>query len=250
MSSVSIKAVCALVIIVAAIAAPVAWLLDHPTGVTWAIRIGAPVLALFAVAVILKLNARADLAPDYLRQYCRTFFNRDGFCFSIAISAIDRIAFMEAYFQNQYDKPSIGRIAVRPARGFWMGRANIEWITYEIECAPGAFGVARIAIPIPRNLQGKRQTFEIGASVKYPAGKGRRLRFDDGVFLRTDATFGDTFATALTIAGAAGGAIVFTKPAIANINVPTEVAETLPAVFEPQLEVIWKLGDPLLQNVT
>ena len=138
---------------------------------------------------------------------------------------------MEVYFQNQYDKPCIGRIALRPARGFFLARANIETITYEIECAPASFGFARVAMPIPEKLQGKRQSFEAGASVHYPDGKGQQLRFFDGVYLRANTNFGNAFATALTVAGAATGMIVLTSPATANVDLPARVAEEIPNVF-------------------
>ena len=238
----STKAVCALVIIVAAVAAPTAWLMDRPTATTWGVRIGSPVVALLAAGLIYKLNSRLDLAHDYLREQAGGYFNRDGFCFALAATAVDQIAYMYAYFQNQYDKPSIGRIAVRPARGFFMGRANIEWITYEIHCEPAAFGMARIAIPIPKPLQGNRQKFEVGASVQYPDGKGRRLRFRDGVPLRTDASFGNTFGTALAVAGAMGGAIVLSKPATATIELPTGVAEEVFSAPLPEIMTLWQLG--------
>jgi hypothetical protein len=148
----STKAICAVMLIVGAIASAIAWTADQPDAVTWSFRIGGPTLALLALGLILKLHFRADLAHDYLRDRAGTYFNRDGFCFAFVATAADGIAYMDAYFQNQRDKPCVGRIALRPARGFLMGRTKIETITYEIECAPAAFGYARIAIPIPEKL--------------------------------------------------------------------------------------------------
>ena len=245
----STKAICALVLSVGAIAAAIAWIADRPDAATWSIRIGAPTLALMAIALILKLHFRADLAYDYLRDHAGTYFNRDGFCFAIVATAVDGIAYMDAYFQNQRDKPCVGRIALRPARGFFMGRAKIETITYEIECAPAAFGFARMAIPIPEKLQGKRQSFEVGASVDYPEGKGQRLRFHDGVFLRANTKFGGSFGTALTVAGAATGSIVLSKPATATVDLPVGVTEDIPDNLIPEIKTLWQLGDLSLDDV-
>ena len=107
----STKAVCALLMIVGVIAATLAWTMDRPDATTWGFRIGGPIAALLALGVILKLHFRADLEHDYLRPLTGTYFNRDGFCFTFVVTAIDGIAFMDAYFQTQYDRPSLGRIA-------------------------------------------------------------------------------------------------------------------------------------------
>lgn len=245
----STKAVCSLLLIVGVIASVVAWLLDRPEAATWGFRIGGPVVSLLALGLILKLQFRADLEHDYLRPLTGTYFNRDGFCFAFAVTAIDGVAFMDVYFQSQYDTRSLGRIAVRPARGFFMTRAKIDAITFEVECPPAGFGYVRIPIPIPEKLQGKRQSFEVGASVQYPDGKGRRIRFHDGVFLRANSNFGSSFATALTIAGAASGSIVLSKPATAAIDLPVGVAEDVSDDLAPETRTLWQLGEPALENV-
>lgn len=245
----STKAASALVMIVAAIAAVVAWAHDRPDTTTWAVRIGGSILALLALGVILKLHFRPDHALDYLRNRAGTYFNRDGFCFAFVSTAVDGVAYMDAYFQNQRNRPCVGRIAMRPARGFFMGRAEIEAITYEVECGPAAFGVARVPIPVPEKLQGKRQSFEVGASVEYPQGKGERLRFHDGVFLRSNSKFGNSFGTALTVAGAATGSIVLSKPATATVDLPDGVTENIDDSLSPDVKTLWKLGDPELESV-
>ncbi len=178
------KAVCVLVLLIASITAAAAWIDDRPNAMVWSFRIGSSLLAVAALGLILKLQFRADLAHDYLRDYAKQYFNRDGFCFAFAATVVDGIAYLDAIFQNQYENPCLGRIALRPAQGFFMNRAKIETIAYEIELGPAAYGVARLAIPIPGKLQGQRQSFEVGASAYFPDGKGRRLRFQDGLRLR------------------------------------------------------------------
>ena len=245
----SVKSVCALVFAVALIGGILAWLLDQPGPTMWAFRIGCPVVALAALAVILGLQGRKDLAPDYLHRQVGGYFNRDGFCFGFGTVEKRGICVLEAYFQNQMDQPSVGRIALRPAKGFWLSRAPIESITFEISCEPGAFGVVRMPLPVPEKLQGKTQSFEVGASVKYPSGKGRKVRFRDGIFLRTNSKFGNKFGTALTVAGAAGGMIVLNSPATVKLRLPDDVAETLPENLPAsKVKTLWKLGDAPLQG--
>lgn len=245
----STKSVCALLMIVSGIAAAFAWMADRPDATTWGFRIGGLIIALFSIGVILKLHFRADLEHDYLRDLTGTYFNRNDFCFAFVVTPHDGIAFMDAYFQTQRDKPCVGRIALRPARGFFLTRAKIDAITFEVECPPAGFGFARIAIPIPQKLQGKRQSFEVGASVRYPDGKGRRVRFHDGIFLRSNTNFGNSFGTTLTVAGAVTGSLVLSKPATATIDMPPGVAEDIPDNITPEINILWQQGEPPLEDV-
>ncbi len=243
----SVKAICALVLIVASIVAAVAWITD-PSAITWSFRIGGPILAVAAIGMILKLHFRPDLAPDYLRQHPGNYFNRDGFCFAFVATSEAGICHLKAFFQNQNDRPCRGRIAMRPARGFLLGRAKIDTITFDINCEPAAYGTASIAVPLPKKLQGKRQSFAVGASVDYPQGKGNRLRFRDGIFLRSNSTFGNAFGTALTLASAATGQIVLVRPATATVALPSDVAEDISCDLNPDVRTLWKLGDAPIED--
>ena len=245
----STKSVSALMMIVGVVACLLAWMNDRPDAMTWSFRIGAPVMALLSFGLILKLHLRADIEPDYLRGLTGTYFNRDGFCFAFVVTTADGIAFMNAYFQTQYDKPCCGRIALRPARGFFLARAGIDAITFEVTCPPAGFGFARIALPLSVKVQGKRQSFEVGASAHYPEGKGRRIRYHDGVFLRSNTNFGNSFNTALAITGAATGSIVFSKPAIVTLALPSGVAEDVTKGLVPYTQILWQQGAPPLENV-
>ncbi|WP_339687148.1 hypothetical protein [Gimesia maris] len=217
----STKSLCALLMIVSGIAGALAWTADRPDTITWGFRIGGPIAAIFALGVILKLQFRADLEHDYLRALTGAYFNRNDFCFAFVVTPYDGIAFMDAYFQTQRDKPCIGRIALRPARGFFFSRAKIDAIT-----------------------------FEVGASVRYPDGKGHRVRFHDGIFLRSNTNFGNSFGTALTVAGTATGSIALSQPATATIDLPVGVAEDLPDNIAPEIKILWQLGEPPLENVS
>jgi len=242
----SIKAVCSLILIVAPLVGIGAWMQDQPGAIAWSFRIGSIIAPVLALGTILKLHFRADVAFDYLRKQAGTYFNRDGFCFALSAVAEDHIAYVVAHFQNQRDRPCRGRIALRPARGFFLGRANLDVIVFDIECAPAAFGMARLAVPLPENLQGKRQAFEVGASVDHLDEKGQTLRFHDGVFLRTNSNFGNPFGTAVAVAGLLGGAVVINQPAKATIQLPIGVAESLEGSEMPEIVTLWKLGDPPL----
>src|SRR5262245_15318510 len=102
--------------IVGIFAAALSWTSDRTEATTWGFRIGGPATTILALGLLLKLHFRRDHEPDYLRALTGTYFNRDGFCFSFVVTAVDGIAYMSAYFQTQRDKRCFGRIAMRPAR--------------------------------------------------------------------------------------------------------------------------------------
>jgi len=238
----STKAVCVVVFAAACLVTPLVWLIDQQPGpITWSFRLGCPVVGALAIGLLLILHFRADVVPDYLYIEVGKYFNRDGFCFAFRAVPVDGVCYLLAYFENQHDQPCRGRIVLRPARGFWLRRAKIENITFEINCEPAAFGFVRIVLPLAKELQGKRQLFDVGASAHYPNGQGRRLRFRDGVFLRTNCNFGDTFGTGLIVAGA-----VLEKPRKAKIELPVGVTEDVPEGLKPETRTLWRLGAPPL----
>jgi hypothetical protein len=247
------KVLCVVILLFRAPLAAVAWFddkLDFPKPVIYFLMFGCPILCALAVGLFLKIHFRADEVPDYLGPRVGTYFNRDGFCVGILPAVADGVCVFEVYFQNQYENRSVGRFAVRPARRFFLGRAKMESIIVEVDCEPAAFGVARVAVPLPAMLQGRRQSFEVGASVEYPEGKGRRLRFGNGITLRANSSFGNAFGVGLTVAGALTGQIVYTSPATVTIDLPKGVAEDVTDRVRPTpVDTLWKLGAPPMAAV-
>lgn len=241
-----VKILCVVVLLFGAPLSMLTWFddkLDFPTPLILFLKYGGPILCALAVGLFLKIHFRADDVPDYLGPRVGVYFNRDGFCFGIVPTVADGVCIFEVYFQNQYEKRSVGRCALRPARGFFLGRAKMESIIVEVNCEPAAFGVARVAVPLPAMLKGRRQSFEVGASVEYPDGKGRRLRFGDGITLRANSNFGNAFGVGLTVAGALTGQIVYSSPATVTIDLPSGVAEDVTDGARPStVDTLWTLG--------
>lgn len=236
----SIKVVCVVVLMVASVTGAVAWM-DEP-GMT-VLRIASPAIALLALAVFLRMHFRRDIEVDYLRELGGTYFNRSGLCFVPMITSNDGRTYLSVYFQNQYERPCHGRVSVRPARGFWMNRPNISPATFEIECGPGGFGFARQAIAIPRDIQGKTLPFEVGACAEYPQGRGRQLRFHDGILIRTTLDFSNS-ARALSVISLLVGIIYLSKPATAKLALPTDVSDQPPSDSTTTVVVLRQVGEP------
>lgn len=247
-----VKVLCVVVLLFAAPATAVGWadgIGNAPDWVSLAVRYACPPLCVLALATFLAVHFRRDEAPDYLAARVGPYYNRGGFCFSVLPASDGGVCVLEVYFQNQHAGRCVGRVALRPARGFLLGRAEIEPVAAEIDCGPAAFGVARVPVGVPHALQGRQQRFEVGASVEYPEGRGRRLRFRDGIALRADSRFGNVFGAGLTVAGALTGQIVYSSPAAVEVHLPGEVAEDLTgADVGVSVATWWRLGDPPLSG--
>ena len=245
----SVKSVLALVVVIGFVVGLISWSADRPDGETWAYRVAGPAVAAAALAALLAVHFKRDRAPDLLRGVAGQYFDRAGFCFALSTDVREGRFVLQVHFQNQFERPCLGRVALRPAVGFFLGRAKIESVGCDVECGPGAFGVATLPLAVAAAAQGTRQKFEVGAAVEYPAGRGRRLRFGEGVPLSHNSRFSGPFNTALTLAGAAAGMIVLSHPASAMLDLPAGVEEELDAPPAPRVETLWRLGDPPLGSI-
>lgn len=243
-----IKGIFVVTILAGVVATPIVWVDDRPDSTTWALRFGAPLAAIAAFLAFLRLHYRKDEVPDYLSQLGLPFFDRGGFSFAFALRAEEVLCFLDAWFQNRFEKPCHGRVALQPARGFF-GRRKVNVIAFDIGCPAAGFGVATVCVPLPAAVQGRRQKFEVGASVVYEDGRGRMLRFRDGISIRTDSDFQDILGNAIKVAAAFVGTFVFSSPATATIRLPNHVAAELPRDIPPTVKVLWQLGDGPLAAV-
>lgn len=243
------KAVSVVVLMFVAPASAVAWLggiLNAPDWVVPTLKYAGPVLCVIALTVLLVIHNRPDEVPDFLAKHVRRYFNRGGLCFGVRTTVADGECVLVVFFQNQYTGRCVGRIALRPAREFFLNRADISPVAIEVECGPAAFGVARVPLGVPLALQGRRQRFEVGASVAYPSGRGRQVRFRDGTVLSANSDFGNAFGTGLMVAGALTGQIVYTRPAEIARTLPHGVAESIKRRDAlASVVTLWELGDPM-----
>lgn len=244
-----LKVLCVLVLMFCGTATGVMWIEDRPTLTTWVLRFVFPAVTLAAIGMFLMLHFRRDRAPDYLQQQMGDYFNRGGFCFAPQATTIDGAAYVEVWFQNQHARQCRATICLRPARNFFLDRNAIQPILCDINCEPGAFGVARIPLSLPKQFQGKLQSFEVGASVHYPQGKGRLLRFRDGVVIRQNADFLSASRLAFAVAGVATGTLGLITPAQIKLQLPSGVSENAEGL-KPQVSTLWMLGDPPLKAVS
>lgn len=179
---------------------------------------------------------RRDLVPEYLGRCCRSFFERDGFCFAVSLDCENDVATFTVMFQNRYTGPAVARIALRP-----LG-STLGMVSPTIHCGAAGFGVAKFPVPIPARHQGKTVTFQLGVDVEYPLGKGREVRFRTGQLVRHNSQFGLLPAIGIGLPHFPTGHISNHAAATSRLRLPKLVAEYIPddATAGP-VEELWSL---------
>jgi len=232
----SVKSVLALIVIVCLFASAFGWM-DH--GIKGLIVPGSLLAAVFALLIWAEF--RRDHAPDFLRQQFKRYFERDGLCFAILPWVKEDAFAWRVFFQNRYERPCEALIAFRPATRFvGFGRASLPEVRVPIRCDGGAFGLATIRFGIPQKHQGRNIQFEVIAFAQFPDGKGKMLRFRDGIRVgRKNRSAADTAVSALSIMALHPH---FTHAATLKLQLPIDVQAE--ASGEITQEILWRPGDP------
>jgi hypothetical protein len=243
----SIKATLGVIVAALVLAALIAWMPsmtnEAVSPVKLCIRIGGPILAVVCLAPLVWAQTRKDKVPNFLARITPRYFERDGFCFAIVPRVQSGNCTMEIYFQNRYDQPCSANILVRASSGLFSGKADLSDLTLGVSCSPAEFGCSTIPWAIPGNLQGKAVSLSLYAGVKYPNGRGKLLRYKDG--LRVGSVGMDFWREGLQIAGAIGGGVVISRPARIKFTLPSGVSAEKREVVSAETKTIWKLGDQI-----
>ncbi|HEV7280460.1 MAG TPA: hypothetical protein VGN57_09640 [Pirellulaceae bacterium] len=158
------------------------WLAGPNAQLPWGYHVVFSLLIVWAVALLTSIVVRKDHVPDLLGTIAKNgYYTCEGFCFAFAFEARDGVAFLRVWFQNQYERPCVAEIGLCPTPRLLRRAPRFECVGLRVECGPAAMGVATLAMPVPADLQGKSLLFDVGASVKYPQGGGRRLRMYVGL---------------------------------------------------------------------
>jgi hypothetical protein len=190
-----------------------------------------------SLVLLLGLELRRDLVPDYLSLCKDKFFERDGFCFGISLDREEGLAMFTILFQSRYLGPATARIALRPVN------ARLATVSPDIECGPAGFGIAKFPVAIPRRHQGKSVTFEIGVDAEYPQGKGREVRFRSGRMVRHNSRFRSLTVVAQAVLHSLVGHFLIHSPAAIRLTLPSNVAEFVPEGEVGESQLLWSLSE-------
>jgi hypothetical protein len=236
----SVKAILQLILIIAGITALVLWTDDSikPTLEVTFFRIAAPAVSLLIVVVLWRNSRRKETLPDHLAKASRSYFERDGFCFAFVPIVQDGVCLMQIYFQNRYARACNARVVLQPpVKSLGIRRLPIPGIDVDIDCDGGAFGVCRVPWPIGAAMQGKKVAFEIACATRFAQGRGKLLRYREGLRAGTPGSGRNVAATAGLLLV---GVVSVSRPATVTFTLPTGVAEQTPAGIEPVVEIVYR----------
>jgi hypothetical protein len=240
----SIRAICVLVAVVAGCIACLAWGEDELEANHPFLLYGCPVIAVAAVGWFVFDSLRRDRAPDFLKKHFKSFFDGGGLGFVIVPCEDRGVCRFEVYFQNRYERPCRATVGLRPASGLFNSQPFFPPVFIEIDCPGGAFGHTSCPVGVPYEAAGQVIAFSVGARVVYPQGKGRILRYRDGITLRYDHNFHSTFVSVFQGLALLGGGLLFSRPAGTTMTIPYGVEEFVPIQARERTEIHWQPGDP------
>ena len=239
------KSVLALVMIIGMVGSVMAWMMD---GTTWRTLAGFPAMAPERWDPAVVINAERQVSRS-LAEVMQRLFERDGFCFAIIPVASEGQCRLDVYFQHRFDRHCRAQVIIRPSQQFFLNRRPIETLTVEIECEGGAYGVARVPWAVPARLQGKKQSFDVGAHADYPSGRGTMIRYRDGI--RVGTAKRDVWSGILTMSGPSVEWSSSAQPAKLKLTLPKRVVETVPEDSPIWIETLRRpQRDPEKDDVT
>lgn len=246
----SVKACLAFVFIVVVIVSVFVWLAGdvRPNQSAGWLRYVTPAIAVIILAVLVRLHLKRDALPDFLREAVGGYFERDGFCFSILPTTVNGACCLSVYYQNKYERPCSATLAIRPSFGFFLTTRKLDAISLDIDCGPAAFGLVLVPLAVPQQHQGKTQKFDVGASVRYPDGRGRCLRFRDGVRVGKHRFHNEGWVHLLVVV-CSFGLMRLSRPSSVSLKLPENVADDAGGLSVAAKE-LWRFGDPVVAPVS
>jgi hypothetical protein len=202
----------------------------------WILRLLAPLVATLLLFLLIRDELREDDLPDLIRQIVRKCFERDGLCFAFVPTVADGICWMNVYYQNRFENACTARIVLQPESKS-KPPSPLLGIDARVECGGGAFGVLNIPWPIPADLQGRAMRFEVGCEISYPTGRGKTLRYREGLSVGSP---GGGLGAVETAALLLVGIHYISHPASLSLALPSGVVEAIPAELGPTRETLWQ----------
>lgn len=219
------------------VTAVITWVDPKPSSLVWQLRCWSSAIAFLSAAILIWAMRRADRAPDFLRQLGMPAFEMKGLCFSIVPEQIEDRLRLNVFFQNRHARPCHGHVVVRASKGFWLNRPDARSFVFSIECGGAEFGRVFAEIGVPLALQGQKQSFDVAARIDYPKGRGRMLRFRDGLVVGRAG--GDALRLGIALAAAATGSIHISKPAQIKLVMPRGVRDVVDTESLIARESLW-----------
>ena len=238
----SLQAIIAFLMIVLAMVAGAVWFSDKAQSgqILWILRVVCPVLAIALLVILIQMRQKRDLAPDYLSMNFGACFEQNGLLFHIATELKEDDSFwLLVYFQNKHENTCGVNISLHP-----QPPARLRPITANFTSGAAAFGVAKVPI-LDASARGQRCTWEISATVHYPHGKRKQLRFKCGKSVPTNLDMkkgrSRRFGPFLVL-----GLFRWKPVRTTTFQIPQRIDPNAARDAITHTTTLWKLGDPPL----
>ena len=175
----AISLLCVIVCIASVFFGLIAWLIPAvgpEATFSWSIRIASVVLGPLSLLILVVWALKPDPVPDFLAEISGPYFGRGGVLFAFEVVVRQGACWMTIHYQNRFANRAIVVAVVQPSQSFLGSRNDIPSVSVEFPCGPAGYGTVSVPLGIPRQYQGKRQSFDVGASARYPNGMGELLR--------------------------------------------------------------------------
>ncbi len=223
-----------------------AWLtpaVGPEAGFRWTIRISTVIAGPLSLLILFVLTLKPDPVPDFFADVSLPHFGRDGVLFAFEVIAKEHVCWLTVHYQNRFANRAVLTVAVQPSRDFLMSRNDIPSMVAELPCGPAAYGTLDIPLPIPQQYQGKKQSFDVAASIRYPKRTGALLRNSVGAPIASADLpgFGSLVLTVAHLVILGRPQLSFKFPTRIQLQLPTGVQETtdgLPDIVQDEKWVL------------
>jgi len=194
-------------------------------------------MVVIPIPVLIWANKRSEKAPEFLWRLGVTPFERDGFCFLIVPEKYEGKPCLTIHYQNQYAGRCEATVGIGTTWTLFSKYPNIKGFTVGFRVGPGEYGFATFTLPLPPNIKGKTVSLDVSASVKYPDGRGKLLRFRNG--LQVGAADVSFWKEGLQALGAAAGSLIVTQPARIKLSMPFDGDSAVTEATQVRSQSIW-----------
>jgi hypothetical protein len=226
----SLRTLLHLLLIAAVLVGLTYWVNDAPlTREILLVRVGSVLAVIGLVAILFWAEGRKDLVPNKLAQISGQYLERQGLCLALGMTVKGNICWLQIYFQNRFANACQGRVVVKPAR--WRSFRNVPLETVDVRfgCDGGAFGVCNVPWPIDEKLQGRITSVEVIADVEYPIGRGKKLRYREGM----------PIGPASGVMAALDSMSRLSEPVV-SLELPRDVNTQLPPGLTGNSAILWR----------
>lgn len=242
-----LQLICAGTLIASVLYGAISWL--SPVGAdaafAWSVRFGTLIVGGLSLSTLLYFAAKPDPVPDFIWRLRETPFGRGGVVFVFRLVEKEGACWLAIHYQNRFAMRAVAKVVVQPSQNFNMTRNEISAVFADIACGPAAYGIVEVPLGIPRQYQGKKQLFDVGASIDYPDGQGALLRRSVGAPISSVETpgLGNLLSSAVKVALSGSPPSSLGIPTRVKLQLPTGIRDTVEGLPEFEHREEWTLPD-------